>query len=141
MSIRLFLICCIVMPILLAGCAATPAPDSTTIAVETDDMRGMIVFSSTDRARIKQFYRSAKNAKHIPPGLARKDKLPPGLQKHIIERGTLPPGLEGRRLPVTLERTLSPLKPGYIRLRIGGDVFLLDEKTRVVFDVIWNVLP
>ena len=134
------MICCVVLSVFIAGCATTPTGDSGTVAVETGDMRAAIVFNDSDRARIRHFYKSAKKAKTMPPGLAKKEELPPGLQRHIIKHGKLPPGLEGRRLPVDLEQKLSRLPPGYIRLRVGGDVLLLHEKTRVVFDVIWNVL-
>ena len=65
--------------------------------------------------------------------------MPPGLQKHIVKHGELPPGLQGRRLPDDLESTLSILPDGFIRLEVTGDVVLLNEKTRVVVDVIWGV--
>ncbi len=35
----------------------------------------------------------------LPPGLAKKDHLPPGLQKHLWKRGSLPPGLQKRLGP------------------------------------------
>jgi hypothetical protein len=128
------------MSVLIAGCATTPTVDSGTVAVKTRDVRAVISFSDSDRARIRHFYKRNRKAKSLPPGLAKKEQLPPGLQKHVIKYGKLPPGLEGRRLPTDLGRMLSPLPVGYLRLRVGGDVYLLHEKTRVVFDVIWNVL-
>ena len=30
----------------------------------------------------------------LPPGLAKRDQLPPGLQKHLWKHGSLPPGLQ-----------------------------------------------
>ena len=81
-----------------------------------------------------------RSTKTIPPGLAKKQELPPGLQKHIVKHGELPPGLQGRRLPLDLEGGLSRLPTVYIRLRVGGDIVLMNEKTRVVFDVVWDVL-
>jgi hypothetical protein len=79
--------------------------------------------------------------KSFPPGLAKKGKLPPGLQKQLIRRGKLPPGLDYRLLPVELDQRLSPLPRGYIRLFVGGDIILLDEFTRVVLDIIYDVGP
>lgn len=140
MNLRMSMACCVVISVLLAGCATTPTVDSGSVAVETENMRAVLVFSDSDRARIKHFYKSGKKGKNMPPGLAKKEQLPPGLQKHIVKHGKLPPGLEGRLLPVDLERTLSRLPAGYLRLRVGGDIVLLHDKTRVVFDVIWNVL-
>jgi len=80
-----------------------------------------------------------KKGKGLPPGLAKKEELPPGLQKHIKKYGELPPGLEGKRLPRKLSRTLSRLPDGYVRLKVGTDVVLMNEKTRVVLDVILDV--
>jgi hypothetical protein len=139
MSLRVYVICCVIYSALIAGCATTPTVDSGTVAVETRDARAVIVFSDSDRARIRHFYRSGKKVKAMPPGLAKKEKLPPGLQKHVIKYGKLPPGLAARRLPDELDRTLSYLPSGYVRVRVGGDVYLMHEKTRVVFDVVWNV--
>lgn len=140
MFLRTYMICYVVLSILMAGCATGPTIDSGTIAIENKDMRGVIVFSDSDRDKIRHYYKDRKKIKSMPPGLAKKQELPPGLQKHIQKHGELPPGLEGRRLPLDLGRTLSPLPPGFVRLRVGGDIVLLDEKTRVVFDVIWDVL-
>ena len=140
MLLKVYGFFCVVLTVLIAGCATTLSVESGTVAVETKDGRVFVAFSDQDRARIRNFYRSGKKAKSMPPGLAKRGELPPGLQKHIIRYGKLPPGLDGRRLPVALARTLSPLPPGYIRLRAGGDIYLLHEKTRVVFDVVWSVL-
>ncbi len=30
----------------------------------------------------------------LPPGLAKRDQLPPGLEKHLLKHGSLPPGLQ-----------------------------------------------
>src|SRR5215470_14934501 len=35
----------------------------------------------------------SENASHLPPGLAKRDRLPPGLEKQLVRNGTLPPGL------------------------------------------------
>ncbi len=32
----------------------------------------------------------------LPPGLAKRNNLPPGLQKHLWKHGSLPPGLQKR---------------------------------------------
>ena len=130
----------LVFSALMAGCATTPTINSGTIAVENEDMSAVVIFSDSDSTKIRNYYQNLKKTKTLPPGLAKKQELPPGLQKHIEKHGELPPGLEGRRLPQDLEGTLSHLPAGYIRLRVGGDIVLLNEKTRVVFDVIWDVL-
>ena len=75
----------------------------------------------------------------MPPGLAKKDAPPPGLQKHIVKHGELPPGLKGRSLPYELENSLTPLPKGFVRLKVGGDVVLMNEKTRIVVDVVFGL--
>ena len=140
MYLRTYMIYCVVLSVLMAGCATTPTVDSGTIAIETEDMSAVIVFSDSDRGKIRHYYENIKKTKTVPPGLAKKQELPPGLQKHVVKHGELPPGLEGRGLPQDLEGVLSHLPAGFVRLRVGGDVVLLNEKTRVVLDVIWDVL-
>jgi hypothetical protein len=139
MSGKLVVVCIIGVSIMAASCATNPHVDSGSLAVENKDMRAVMVFSSGDREKISQYFAGGRHNKSLPPGLAKKQELPPGLQKHIEKHGVLPPGLEGRSLPAALERTLTPLPEGYVRLKVGGDVVLMNEKTRIVFDVVWGV--
>ena len=87
MYIKGYMICCVVLSALLVGCATTPTVDSGGIAIETEDMRAVIVFSDSDRGKIRNYYRDTTKGKTIPPGLAKKQELPPGLQKHIEKNG------------------------------------------------------
>jgi hypothetical protein len=129
----------ILLSAVMAACAANPHVESGSVGIENKDIRAVMVFSASDREKIVHFFKNGKKGKTSPPGLAKKPKLPPGLQKHVEKYGELPPGLEGRRLPSDLERSLAPLPDGYVRMQVGGDVVLMDEKTRVVFDVVWDV--
>jgi Ni/Co efflux regulator RcnB len=74
---------------------------------------------------------------HLPPGLAKKDRLPPGLEKQLAVRGTLPPGLQKRIYPCPedLEHRLPPPPPDCAHVLIGGHIVLLNHKTNVVVDV------
>jgi hypothetical protein len=74
---------------------------------------------------------------HLPPGLAKKDRLPPGLEKQLVRNGTLPPGLEKRLYPtpVELERRLPPPPPDCAHVLIGGHIVLLNRKTNLIVDV------
>jgi len=38
-----------------------------------------------------------------------------------------------------LERDLAPLPGNYVRVRVGGDIVLMDGKTRVVFDILHGI--
>ncbi len=73
----------------------------------------------------------------LPPGLAKKDRLPPGLEKQLYRRGTLPPGLQKKiqPVPVVLERQLRILPTGYRRVIIGGHIVIMNAKTSLILDV------
>jgi len=73
---------------------------------------------------------------NLPPGLAKKDHLPPGLEKQLVRRGTLPPGLQKKiePCPPELVRYLPPPPPDCANVLIGGHIVLLNRRTNVVVD-------
>ncbi|HEY1264394.1 MAG TPA: hypothetical protein VGF06_12785 [Terriglobales bacterium] len=93
-------------------------------------------YSNHDREVIHGWYHEHEN--HLPPGLAKKDRLPPGLERQLLERGTLPPGLRKKvqPCPVELERRLPPPPPGYAHTVISGHIVLMNRKTYAVLDVV-----
>ena len=113
--------------------ACTQQPVVREAEVVGGDRHGQVEirFSDRDRVLIRDYYR-----RQLPPGLAKKSRLPPGLRKQLYRHGELPPGLQGRALPAELERRLSRLPEGYVRIRVGTDVVLMDRRTRVVLDII-----
>lgn len=141
--IYLYISCWAVLALFTVGCASSPGGspkiDSGAVIIEGEDFRAAIVFSDTDRERIRRYYKSRQKKKTLPPGLAKKDVSHPGLRNHIRKYRELPPGIAGRRLPQELERTLTDLPPNYVRLRVGGDVLLLHEKTRYILDVVFDL--
>jgi Ni/Co efflux regulator RcnB len=89
-----------------------------------------------DRDRdIHDWYRT--HYSHLPPGLAKRDRLPPGLERQLIVNGTLPPGLRGRMQPCPreLEVMLPPPEPGYRHVFIGGNLVLVNRVSFQVADV------
>jgi hypothetical protein len=138
----------------MTGCAVHSADPvrgdvavSGGVAVGDEHSRVEIMFSTEDRRYIHDYYyrdyddRKKSNRKNLPPGLAERDELPPGLQKQIRRNGQLPPGLQGRHLPHELERRLSPLPPDYVRMQVGRDIVLMNQKTHITVDVIKNIYP
>jgi hypothetical protein len=99
------------------------------------------VFTVQDRTVVQNWF--AGNRSGLPPGLAKRDRLPPGLERQLRERGTLPPGLQKKvqPLPPELERQLTLLPTGYRRVVIGSAVILMNEKTSLIYDIIRNVIP
>ncbi|MBI3560159.1 MAG: hypothetical protein HY080_00360 [Gammaproteobacteria bacterium] len=84
-----------------------------------------------------------EHGKHnnTPPGLAKREALPPGLQMQLQRNGTLPPGLQGRGLPVDLERKLGRLPDhNYVRVIVDHDIVLMDKRNRLILDVIHDIV-
>jgi hypothetical protein len=73
----------------------------------------------------------------LPPGLAKRDQLPPGLGKQLVRRGTLPPGLQKKiqPCPPDLERRLPPPPPDCGHVVIGGHIVLMNRRINVVLDI------
>lgn len=78
-----------------------------------------------------------RRGKGLPLGLAKKQQLPPGLAKHLIKGGTLPPGLlrQAEALPILIDRQLCVLPDGCRRVIIAGNVVIMNEKTALIYDV------
>jgi hypothetical protein len=89
------------------------------------------------RRIVRDFYRN--NA--LPPGLARRQSLPPGLEKQLRERGELPPGLQKRLTPVPsrLAARLPGLPPYYSRYFAGSDLLVVDTRFNRIVSVIPNI--
>jgi hypothetical protein len=102
---------------------------------DDDDERGEYFYKDHDREAMRSWY--GEHESNLPPGLAKKDRLPPGLEKQLVRRGTLPPGLQKRLQPCPeeLERRLPPPPPDCAHVLIGGHVVLLNRRTNVVVDV------
>jgi hypothetical protein len=79
----------------------------------------------------------SESESHLPPGLAKKDRLPPGLEKQLVRNETLPPGLQKHLypVPVELESRLPPPPPDCAHVLISGHIVLLNRKTNLIVDV------
>ena len=76
----------------------------------------------------------------LPPGLAKRDSLPPGLAKQLRERGRLPPGLQKRLTPVprTWNTPYPALPPHHARYFAGRDLVIVDTRTHRVVSIVRN---
>lgn len=90
-------------------------------------------FLPDHRMRVVRWYRDRSN---LPPGLAKRDSLPPGLMRQLRRNGHLPPGLERHMVafPPTLVELLPPVIPGCERAFLGHVAVIWNPRTRVVFD-------
>jgi hypothetical protein len=84
---------------------------------------------------LHDWYRAHYN--HLPRGLAKRDRLPPGLDRQLVVRGTLPPELRRQMHPCPVEvvRYLPPPPVGYMHTVIGGHIVLVNRKTFLVLDI------
>ena len=91
-----------------------------------------------DERIIREWFSQPANVRGLPPGLAKKERLPPGLQKQLARNGQLPPGLQKRiqPLPPILEARLTRLPEGRRRVIISGSVVLLDQRKNIILDMI-----
>lgn len=91
-------------------------------------------YSDHDR-EIRVWYRDHYN--NLPPGLAKRDRLPPGLERQLVVRGTLPPGLRKKiqPAPVELVQLLPPPPPDCRHVVIGGSLVLLNTRSFAIVDV------
>jgi hypothetical protein len=100
-----------------------------------DDDRDENHYYKHHESDIRSWYVESEG--HLPPGLAKKDQLPPGLEKQLIRNGSLPPGLQKKVYPCPqeLERRLPPPPPDCNHVLVGGHIVLLNRKTNVILDV------
>jgi len=92
-------------------------------------------YSDHDRDEMRGWY--GERGGGLPPGLAKRDQLPPGLERQLRVRGTLPPGLQKKiqPCPVELVRRLPPPPPYCDHVLIGGHIVLLNRRTNIVLDI------
>ena len=102
--------------------------------VHDRDYDTRVVFSEHDRRVIRDYYHNYY--RDLPPGLAKKGKVPPGHAYKMRRHQSIPHDMTWQYLPSDVERRLSRLPEGYVRAVIGADVGILHTRTRVVLDVI-----
>lgn len=110
---------------------------------------GEIIIDEVSRRLIRDYYQrnyddwthahgsgKGKKQKALPPGLAKRERLPPGLEKQLARNGHLPPGLESRDLPPDLLRDLPPLHADYRYVIANDKVMLVRRATNLILDVL-----
>jgi hypothetical protein len=106
------------------------------------DSRGTSEGFGRDQERIiRDWFSVRQNLDGLPPGLAKREQLPPGLQRQLERNGQLPPGLQKKvqPLPSTLETKLPRLPDGWRRVVIAGNVILMEERTARIVDILTKV--
>jgi hypothetical protein len=104
-------------------------------AYDADD-RDHDFYRDHDRYAMRDWYEDHHD--HLPPGFAKRDQLPPGLERQLVVRGTLPPGLQKKMhpCPPDLVRVLPP-PPNCEHVLIAGHVVLLNRASLQVVDIFY----
>lgn len=118
--------------------AATQAEKGKKAPKGSDDKAEAIVVDRDGHIRIIREYAHAGS---LPPGLAKREALPPGLRKQLRERGALPPGLQKHLVPVPapLVTRLPALPAYYHRYFVGEDLIVVDTRTNQIVAVLLDV--
>jgi hypothetical protein len=77
----------------------------------------------------------------LPPGLAKRESLPPGLRAQLRERGALPPGLQKRLVivPTSWNRRLPAVPTYYRRYFAGDDLIVVDTRTNLIVAILRDI--
>lgn len=133
-------------PFEVAQATASPRPGVVFSASEKNLIRrllgaaGVTTTEADDGGRKKKKSKGHGRGKGLPPGLAKRDTLPPGLARQLAKNGKLPPGLDKRHLPADIESRLPKTAKGTERLIVGKDVVLVDKDTQTVLDIVRDVI-
>lgn len=75
--------------------------------------------------------------RHLPPGLAKRDRLSPGQERFIVAQGFVPVELRTRMQPCPheLEVTLPPPPANHVHVFIGGNLVLVNRANFQIADV------
>ena len=119
----------------LAGCETHPVHGDVRVHDRDLDLR--VVFSDHDRRLLRDYYRV--DYRGLPPGLAKQGKVPPGHAFRLQRRQPLPADIHWDYLPANLERQLSRLPEGYVRVSVGGSVAIMNVRTRIIVDLVEDI--
>ncbi len=104
-------------------------PGNAAVGRSDGDYR---IFSARDRDEITRCHTGGRSG--LPPGLAKKDRLPPGLERQLRKNGKLPPGLQKRVQPLAsdCQVQLPRLPGGWGRVILGDRVMVLDPAQTII---------
>jgi len=84
----------------------------------------------------KKQKKNKQKHKDIPPGIAKKGSLPPGIYKQLVRNGQIPPDVHYQPLPPDLIVQLPPIAPAYRYVIADDRVMLIQAATNVIMDVL-----
>jgi hypothetical protein len=109
------------------------------LAKKSDKDVTVVVIDRDGHSRVIREHRGTGS---LPPGLAKRESLPPGLRRQLVERGALPPGLQRYLVDVPgpwLVRL--PAIPSYYRRYFAGDdLIVVDTRSNRIVAIVRDVL-
>src|SRR5688500_2522710 len=117
--------------------AGKTTPKAEKAEKKNDKNRPVVVDRDSHRRVIREYGRGGS----LPPGLAKRHSLPPGLRKQLRERGTLPPGLQKHLVLVEgpIVTRLPTIPAYYHRYFAGDDLIVVDTRTNRIVLMIRDV--
>lgn len=103
------------------------------------DTTVVVVVDREGHSRVVREYVTRGN---LPPGLAKRRTLPPGLRQQLHEKGALPPGLREYYTPIPAEwNGRFPAVPVYYtRYFVGRDLIIIDTRNDTLVSLIRDLL-
>lgn len=104
-----------------------------------NDANIVVVVDRDGHSRVVRDYVTRGN---LPPGLAKRRALPPGLRQQLREKGALPPGLREYYTPVPADwNARFPAIPVYYtRYFVGRDLIIIDTRNDTLVSLIRDLL-
>jgi hypothetical protein len=111
--------------------SSVPVPSNNARPAKRDTRVAMAAgFSTRDRLTIEEYFEKQRSVQ------ARPESLPAGFSAH----DRLPTQIHGQPLPRVLETRLTVLPDAYVRLQVGRDVLLMERDSRVVLDLLRDMI-
>ena len=132
------------LPTVATVSADTAAPlDPRAVQIADDPDIGDIIMSEIERRLIRSYYDrnyrewngNGNKHKNIPPGIAKKGWLPPGIYKQLVQGRYMPGDVVYYPLPYDLRNQL-PYRSGYEYYIADDKVMLVQIGTNLILDVL-----
>lgn len=98
-----------------------------------------VVFSEAEISIIATWYHD-QGAASNKGGNKKQKGLPPGIAKNLTRGKPLPPGISKKYLPDGLRHALPPPPKGYERIIVDGKVLLVEIASRVIHDILVDIV-
>lgn len=98
---------------------------------------GKPTFSESERSEIRGYFDSHPGERDaLPPGLAKKNKIPPGWQKKLARGQRIPDDVWVHHVPLPHDILikLPPPPPGVVIVRVNDRILRVVEKTHELLD-------